>query len=103
MFTISQRPPFSALSCSHEAESSAHTTRRQHHPDIYMDIDDAEEAYQGSSKQDHVVGPGGIIASAKEYMRGHGTYVEDDQVVSSVAGTIQRVNKLISVKPLKSR
>jgi len=35
--------------------------------------------------------------------RGHGTYVEDEQVVSSVTGTIQRVNKLISVKPLNSR
>ena len=36
-------------------------------------------------------------------IRGHGTYVEEEQVVSSVTGTIQRVNKLISVKPLNSR
>jgi exosome complex component RRP4 len=35
--------------------------------------------------------------------RGHGTYVESEQVVSSVTGTIERVNKLISVRALKSR
>ena len=35
--------------------------------------------------------------------RGHGTYVEDEQVISSVTGTIDRVNKLISVRALKSR
>jgi exosome complex component RRP4 len=35
--------------------------------------------------------------------RGHGTYVESEQVISSVTGTIERVNKLISVRPLKSR
>ena len=35
--------------------------------------------------------------------RGHGTYVDDGNVVSSVAGTIQRVNKLVSVKPIRAR
>lgn len=34
---------------------------------------------------------------------GHGTYVEDEQVIASVTGTIERVNKLVSVKALKSR
>lgn len=36
-------------------------------------------------------------------LRGHGTYVEDESVVSSVTGTIEKVNKLISVRALKSR
>jgi len=36
--------------------------------------------------------------------RGHGTYIgEEEKVIASVAGTIQRVNKLLSVKPLNSR
>jgi exosome complex RNA-binding protein Rrp4 len=36
--------------------------------------------------------------------RGHGTYVgEEENVIASVTGTIQRVNKLLSVKSLKSR
>jgi exosome complex component RRP4 len=34
---------------------------------------------------------------------GHGTFVEDEQVIASVAGTVERVNKLVSVKPVKSR
>lgn len=35
--------------------------------------------------------------------RGHGTYVENDTITSSVAGTLERVNKLISVRPLSTR
>lgn len=35
--------------------------------------------------------------------RGHGTYVEDDEVIASVAGTVERVNKLITVRPLQTR
>lgn len=35
--------------------------------------------------------------------RGHGTYMEEDKLVASVAGVVERVNKLISVRPLKSR
>jgi exosome complex component RRP4 len=34
---------------------------------------------------------------------GHGTYIEDEEVVASVAGIVDRVNKLITVKALKSR
>jgi hypothetical protein len=46
---------------------------------------------------------GRLRAQSLMPFRGHGTYVENDQVISSVTGTIERVNKLISVKPLKSR
>jgi hypothetical protein len=35
--------------------------------------------------------------------RGHGTYVNDDQVVASVAGVIERVNKLVTVRALRTR
>jgi exosome complex RNA-binding protein Rrp4 len=35
--------------------------------------------------------------------RGHGTYVEDEQLRASVAGVVERVNKLICVRPFKSR
>jgi exosome complex component RRP4 len=47
--------------------------------------------------------PGDLITTDTNYMRGHGTYTEDDKLLSSVAGVVQRVNKLISVKSLKSR
>ena len=37
------------------------------------------------------------------FMRGHGTYMADDVLFASVAGVVERVNKLISVTPLKTR
>ena len=36
-------------------------------------------------------------------LSGHGTYVDGDEVVASVAGTIERVNKLISVRAARTR
>ncbi|KGL74872.1 Exosome complex component RRP4, partial [Tinamus guttatus] len=47
--------------------------------------------------------PGDIIAAGTGYMRGHGTYVEDEKLVASVAGVVERVNKLVYVKALKTR
>ncbi|PJF17809.1 Exosome complex component RRP4, partial [Paramicrosporidium saccamoebae] len=35
--------------------------------------------------------------------RGHGTYCISETLVSSVAGSVERVNKLVSVKALRSR
>lgn len=34
---------------------------------------------------------------------GHGTYIQDDNIRASVAGVMEKVNKLISIRPLKSR
>ncbi len=53
-----------------------------------------------------VVVPGQVVSVEKGNMRGHGTYVENEGseiLIASVAGFVDRVNKLISVKPLKSR
>ena len=36
-------------------------------------------------------------------MRGHGTYMKNGALYSSVAGVVQRVNKLITVIPLKTK
>lgn len=36
-------------------------------------------------------------------VRGHGTYEEHGELKSSVAGVQEKVNKLISIRPLKSR
>ncbi|CAG9575615.1 unnamed protein product [Danaus chrysippus] len=47
--------------------------------------------------------PGEVITGMQDFMRGHGTYAEDDSLKSSVAGVMQKVNKLICVRPLKSR
>lgn len=47
--------------------------------------------------------PGEVVTAQQSFMRGHGTYVEDDDIKASVAGVMEQVNKLISIKPLKSR
>jgi exosome complex component RRP4 len=58
----------------------------------------------------HLVIPGQVIASSSQnddqFLRGHGTYVErvkeEDRLVASVCGTVQRVNKLITVVPFST-
>jgi len=47
--------------------------------------------------------PGEIICEAEGYLPGHGTYVEKSNLVASVAGIFERINKLVCVKPLMTR
>uniref|UniRef100_A0A674NPH5 Exosome component 2 n=1 Tax=Takifugu rubripes TaxID=31033 RepID=A0A674NPH5_TAKRU len=72
----------------------------------------------GKGRKDLVV-PGDIITSDTGFMsamiisclvrlfsfphKGHGTYVDEDKLTASVAGEVERVDKLICVKPLKTR
>jgi len=51
----------------------------------------------------NLVTPGSIITRETGFMRGHGTYMQEDGLYASVAGIVERVNQLISVRPLKSR
>eukprot|EP00058_Branchiostoma_floridae_P002654 XP_002588142.1 hypothetical protein BRAFLDRAFT_118871 [Branchiostoma floridae] len=51
----------------------------------------------------HLVTPGDVITTDTGYMRGHGTYMDDDKLKASLAGVVERVNKLICVQPLKTR
>ncbi|KAI3382359.1 hypothetical protein SNEBB_006714 [Seison nebaliae] len=51
-----------------------------------------------------IVVPGNMITADTQYLSGHGTYFDDKKCMfASLAGTVQRVNKLIYVKPLKTR
>lgn len=50
-----------------------------------------------------LVTPGEMITDDTIWMRGHGTYAADNVTYSAVAGTIERVNKLLSVRPLRGR
>ncbi|KAH8553288.1 hypothetical protein BGW37DRAFT_485163 [Umbelopsis sp. PMI_123] len=60
-----------------------------------MDVDGGEV---------QLVMPGETITSDLQFMRGHGTYLDaESTVISSVAGVVERVNKLISVRALKAR
>ncbi|XP_030625093.1 exosome complex component RRP4 isoform X3 [Chanos chanos] len=51
----------------------------------------------------HLVVPGDVITSDTGFMRGHGTYMDEEKLTASVAGEVERVNKLICVRPLKTR
>ncbi|XP_077287844.1 exosome complex component Rrp4 [Arctopsyche grandis] len=57
----------------------------------------------GSGEAPRIYTPGEIVSTQQGFMRGHGTYMESDLLKSSVAGVVEQVNKLLSVKPLKSR
>ncbi|KAJ7359085.1 exosome complex exonuclease rrp4 [Mycena albidolilacea] len=67
--------------------------------DDHMDLDDGDFEAGGSK----ITWPGESITSSQAYMRGHGTYVENEEVVASVAGTIERVNKLITVRAIRTK
>lgn len=100
--------------------------KQRHHPDVQgdvdMELDDVEDDDEaGPSK---VTAPGEAIASSAAVLRcvsglgliewlmsdphnltysGHGTYIDSEEVVASVTGIVERVNKLITVRALKSR
>ena len=51
-----------------------------------------------------VVSPGEPIPVEPGFLRGHGTTVRSDGVlVATVAGVVEHVNKLVSVRPLRAR
>uniref|UniRef100_A0A8H7TPR3 Exosome complex component N-terminal domain-containing protein n=1 Tax=Bionectria ochroleuca TaxID=29856 RepID=A0A8H7TPR3_BIOOC len=54
---------------------------------------------------DEILTPGTIITSNPQWMRGHGTYVlpNSTSITSSLAGTLTKTNKLLSVRPLRAR
>lgn len=52
-----------------------------------------------------IVTPGEPITSDPQWMRGHGTYIPADSstITSTVAGTLHKTNKLLSVQALRAR
>ena len=48
--------------------------------------------------------PGDEITDDQSFMRGHGTYLKTDkQLIASIAGIVEPINRLISVRPLRTR
>ncbi|KAM3543509.1 hypothetical protein ARSEF1564_003561 [Beauveria bassiana] len=60
---------------------------------------------EDDAEADEILTPGSIITSNPQWMRGHGTYVPhgSTSITSSLAGTLTRTNKLLSVRPLRAR
>ncbi|CAG8958940.1 hypothetical protein HYFRA_00012937 [Hymenoscyphus fraxineus] len=52
-----------------------------------------------------IVTPGEVVTDDAQWMRGHGTYIQpgSTEIIATVAGTIQKTNKLLSVRPLRAR
>lgn len=52
-----------------------------------------------------IVTPGETITDDPQWMRGHGTYIppHTTTITSTVAGTLHKTNKLLSVAPLRAR
>lgn len=69
-----------------------------------MDQDDLDAA--GDEDEDVKIAVAGTsIASSHVFMKGHGTFLStsSDEILSSMCGSVERVNKLISVRPARSR
>ncbi|PYH90557.1 hypothetical protein BO71DRAFT_361212 [Aspergillus ellipticus CBS 707.79] len=52
-----------------------------------------------------VLTPGEVVTDDPQWMRGHGTYSNplSTSIIATVAGTVQKTNKLLSVQPLRAR
>ncbi|SPN99540.1 related to 3`-_5` exoribonuclease [Cephalotrichum gorgonifer] len=72
---------------------------------VDLDGDVSMDAKSARETETNLVTPGEIITDDTQWMRGHGTYVPPNttSITSSVAGTITKTNKLISVRPLRAR
>ena len=51
----------------------------------------------------HLVNPGEVITEEEGFMRGHGTILCGGHLVASVSGVVERTNKVVSVRPARSR
>jgi exosome complex component RRP4 len=80
--------------------------------DILADLESEMEVdgpTKRSTPRSAIVTPGEPITSDPQWMRGHGTFTPSSSsdasanITASVAGTVQRTNKLLSVRPLRAR
>jgi len=55
------------------------------------------------AKSSQFVAPGDDILSQESVVRGHGTMVQGSRLISTVAGLVERVNKLVAVLPIRAR
>ncbi|KAI9753493.1 MAG: hypothetical protein M4579_005125 [Chaenotheca gracillima] len=70
------------------------------------DVDMAGTAKKGTAISGKgIVTPGELVTDDPQWMRGHGTFIsqESTSIIATVAGTVQKTNKLLSVRPLRAR
>ncbi|RFU29903.1 hypothetical protein B7463_g6428, partial [Scytalidium lignicola] len=73
--------------------------------DLEGDIDMRPVKRARHQLSDLVVTPGEVVTDDPQWMRGHGTFIEPSstEIKATVAGTVQKTNKLLSVRPLRAR
>ncbi|KAL2045263.1 hypothetical protein N7G274_002346 [Stereocaulon virgatum] len=69
------------------------------------DIDMGRPSKRAKLSTKSIVTPGETVTDDPQWMRGHGTYTSPltSAIVSSVSGTLQKTNKLLSINPLRAR
>jgi len=94
-------PPAPAVLPSHLA-LRAYDGGADSDEDDDMDIDDLPS---GHSHSNNIITPGQTVTDDPQWMRGHGTFADVDSAAirSTLAGTLQKTNKLLSVVPLRAR
>lgn len=65
--------------------------------------DQIEQQKSKKDKDGSIVTPGELVTEDPTWMKGHGTYFLESKTYSSVAGNVSRVNRLLSVIPLRGR
>jgi len=70
--------------------------------DDEMEIDDLPSGHAHSTS---IITPGQTVTDDAQWMRGHGTFADPDSTAirSTLAGTLQKTNKLLSIVPLRAR
>lgn len=71
--------------------------------DEELNVEQGTGALKNLDKGVSMVTPGELVTDDPIWMKGHGTYFLDNVTYSSVAGNVTRVNKLLSVVPLRGR
>ncbi|GMF01556.1 unnamed protein product [[Candida] boidinii] len=90
----------SDISMNEENESGDEEQEQEEDDELYR-LRQLSKMKNGKYKD--VVTPGELITDDNTWMRGHGTYFLNEKTYSSVAGTVLRVNKLLSVIPFNGR
>eukprot|EP00730_Choanoeca_flexa_P014341 TRINITY_DN6239_c0_g1_i2.p1 TRINITY_DN6239_c0_g1~~TRINITY_DN6239_c0_g1_i2.p1 ORF type:complete len:293 (+),score=50.28 TRINITY_DN6239_c0_g1_i2:140-1018(+) len=65
--------------------------------------DTRQDKINASALGIHVVVPGDLITTEDGFMRGHGTFQEGGKLYAAVAGVVERINKVVSVRPTRTR
>lgn len=91
---------YSDISMNEENESGDEEQEQEEDDELYR-LRQLSKMKNGKYKD--VVTPGELITDDNTWMRGHGTYFLNEKTYSSVAGTVLRVNKLLSVIPFNGR